>query len=42
MRVATNRYVDVVTVRCTTAGSCDRIGPVAGGPSVVPVTRNVS
>lgn len=41
-----NPLTDVATVRCTTAGVCDRIGPFQTEYntrfSVVPVTRNVS
>lgn len=42
LKVATERYRTFAVVRCTTAGSCNRIGPLGPAPAVVPVTRNVS
>lgn len=41
MRFA-NPLEEVATVRCTTAGVCNRIGPFGAPFTVVPVTRNVS
>lgn len=42
LQVSTNRYATLAVVRCTTAGACNRIGPLGPEPAVVPVIRNVS
>ena len=42
MRLTTNQGQDILVVRCTTSGDCNRIGNIGRAFPVVPVIRNVS